>query len=77
MIDTVAKNPFGQEDGDVSLDLQEVQSEESDHRAGIEGYSGEFQRPDSKEMLVIMLSIAGVSILALAAGLATVFDWVL
>lgn len=40
-------------------------------------YDGEFQPPDSRELIGIGLSIAGVSVLALAAGLTTVLNWVL
>lgn len=40
-------------------------------------YTGPFQPPDLKELLVIILSFAGVLILAVAAGMATIFDWVL
>jgi hypothetical protein len=40
-------------------------------------YSGGFQKPDSKELMAIGLSIVGVTILSLAAGLTTVYDWVL
>lgn len=40
-------------------------------------YTGPFQPPDSKELLVIILSFAGVFVLAVAAGMTTIFDWVL
>ncbi|OXH27119.1 hypothetical protein J008_04842 [Cryptococcus neoformans] len=40
-------------------------------------YTGPFQPPDSKELLGIILSFLGVLVLAVAAGLATIFDWVL
>lgn len=40
-------------------------------------YTGPFQPPDSKELLGIILSFVGVLVLAVAAGLATIFDWVL
>lgn len=40
-------------------------------------YTGGFQKPDSKELMGIWLSIVGVTVLSLAAGLATVYDWVL
>jgi hypothetical protein len=36
-----------------------------------------FQRPDSSEMMAIIISCAVVVILSVAAGLTTVFDWVL
>lgn len=41
------------------------------------GYAGGFQKPDSKEMLAIMLSLGGVALLSLAAGFTTIYDWVL
>jgi len=41
------------------------------------GYTGDFQKPDSKEMMVIMLSLGGVALLSLAAGFTTIYDWVL
>lgn len=44
---------------------------------GEDRYLGGFQAPDSRELLGIGLSIAGVGVLALAAGLTTVLNWVL
>lgn len=41
------------------------------------GYTGDFQKPDSKEMMAIMLSLGGVALLSLAAGFTTIYDWVL
>ncbi|WVQ84922.1 hypothetical protein IAT38_007085 [Cryptococcus sp. DSM 104549] len=40
-------------------------------------YTGPFQPPDSKEMLAIILSFGGVLVLSVAAGLTTIYDWVL
>ncbi|WVW86034.1 hypothetical protein I302_108072 [Kwoniella bestiolae CBS 10118] len=40
-------------------------------------YEGPFQPPDSKELLSIIFSVVGVTILAVAAGCTTIFDWVL
>ncbi|ODN77653.1 hypothetical protein L202_04806 [Cryptococcus amylolentus CBS 6039] len=40
-------------------------------------YTGPFQPPDSRELTLYMLSFGGVVILAVAAGLTTIFDWIL
>ncbi|WVQ72518.1 hypothetical protein IAR50_002075 [Cryptococcus sp. DSM 104548] len=40
-------------------------------------YNGPFQPPDSKEMMLYMLSFGGIVILSVAAGLTTIFDWIL
>lgn len=39
-------------------------------------YTGGFQSIDSKEMIGIVVSFSAVAVLALAAGLTTVYDWV-
>lgn len=40
-------------------------------------YEGPFQPPVGKEMVVIIASLVGVLVLAVAAGFTTVYDWVL
>ena len=40
-------------------------------------YGGGFQPPDSKEMISAMISFGAVGVLAVAAGLTTIYDWVL
>lgn len=40
-------------------------------------YEGPFQKPDSKELMAILLSFTAVALLAVAAGLTTIYDWVL
>jgi hypothetical protein len=60
--------------GEYDRELNEV---ELDEVGEVRRYEGEFQKPDSRELLGIGLSIAGVGILALAAGLTTVLNWVL
>jgi len=42
-----------------------------------EGWEGGFEKPDRAEMLVGLGSLGLVILLALAAGLTTVYDWVL
>lgn len=40
-------------------------------------YEGPFQPPDSRELIGILASISAVLVLALAAGMTTIYDWVL
>jgi len=40
-------------------------------------YTGGFQAPDHREVVGIALSFGAVIVLAIAAGLTTVYDWVL
>ena len=40
-------------------------------------YTGGFQAPDTREVIGIALSLGAVMVLAVAAGLTTIFDWVL
>lgn len=60
--------------GDGLSSLGEGDEEE---RESSVGYTGDFQTPDSKEMLAIMLSLGGVALLSLAAGFTTIYDWVM
>lgn len=40
-------------------------------------YEGPFQPPDSQELIGILASVSAVCVLALAAGMTTIYDWVL
>ena len=53
---------------------EEVDEEELDETLN---YTGGFQSPDSSEFIGIGLSFGAVLILAIAAGLTTIYDWVL
>lgn len=44
---------------------------------GGQGYDGPFQPPDSRELFGILASVSAVCVLAVAAGMTTIFDWVL
>ncbi|WVN84974.1 uncharacterized protein L203_100111 [Cryptococcus depauperatus CBS 7841] len=65
----------------VDVEREPVDSNELERLERLDGtaleYTGPFQPPDSKELFMIILSFTGVFILAVAAGLTTIFDWVL
>ena len=67
---------FGEEDQVREYDAEEDEEDEEDEQSSL-GYTGDFQKPDAKELLGIVLSVTGVGLLALAAGFTTIFDWVL
>ncbi|KAK8853112.1 hypothetical protein IAR55_003813 [Kwoniella newhampshirensis] len=71
--DDIRSDGFEHDEGD---DDDDDDHDDRSVSTGVE-YDGPFQPPDSKELLGILLSFGGVAILAIAAGLTTIFDWVL
>jgi len=53
---------------------EEEQEQQEDERLK---YTGGFQAPDTRELVAMALSFGAVVVLAVAAGLTTIYDWVL
>lgn len=61
------------EDGDAETEMNLLQGEFGGGTTWEEG----FEKPDRAEMMAMILSGTLVGVLAVAAGLATIYDWVL
>jgi hypothetical protein len=69
---------LGDEDGLLEeFEEYELGDERIQGGKGFYEYHGPFQPPDSAELLGVLLSFGGVILLSLAAGLTTIYDWVL
>lgn len=62
-------------DGNDEIDLET--SLLRDELDGPDVWQGGFEKPDRGELVAMMVSGSIVTLLAVAAGLATIFDWVL
>lgn len=60
---------------EASVEVYDALSDDLDMDLGLD--EAEFERPRGKEMLAIVLSFSALLVLAIAAGLTTIFDWVL
>ena len=58
----------------LGSDDDDDNEDEADERLN---YTGGFQAPDTSEVIGVALSFGAVVVLAVAAGLTTIFDWVL
>jgi hypothetical protein len=74
--------PNGEEWNDVYSDRDEMAAlvtelELSPEGEGSSRYDGPFQAMDAREVVGIVLSVGVVLLLAVSAGLTTIYDWVL